>query len=97
MQHSASPGFLVSRTTIPFGRYGPGSTCGRIGRLAAGMHRLGYDLQLAQYDERGWRATFYTSGMEHPPTGALGTSWKTFVEKRRNSITIGAATHERSA
>ena len=44
-----------------------------------------------------WRATFYTSGMEHLPTGAIGTSWKTFVEKRRNSITIGAATHERSA
>ena len=61
------------------------------------MHRLGYDLQLTQYDERGCRATFYTSGMEHPPTGAIGTSRKTFVEKRRNSITIGAATHERSA
>lgn len=44
------------------GRYGPGSTCGRIGRLAAGMHRLGYDLPLTQYDERGWRAAFYTSG-----------------------------------
>jgi len=24
------------------------------------MHRQGYDLQLTQYDERGWRATFYT-------------------------------------
>jgi hypothetical protein len=29
------------------------------------MHRQGYDLQLTQYDERGWRATFYTTGMEH--------------------------------
>jgi len=24
-----------------------------IGRVAAGMHRQGYDLQLTQYDERG--------------------------------------------
>jgi hypothetical protein len=38
-----------------------------IGRVAAGMHRQGYDLQLTQYDERGWRATFYTTGMEHSP------------------------------
>ena len=33
-----------------------------IGRIAVGMHRQGYDLQLTQYDERGWRATFYTTG-----------------------------------
>jgi hypothetical protein len=26
------------------------------------MHRQGFDLQLTQYDERGWRATFYTTG-----------------------------------
>jgi hypothetical protein len=28
-----------------------------IGAVAVGMHRQGYDLQLTQYDERGWRAT----------------------------------------
>src|SRR5499426_3921220 len=39
-----------------------------IGRIAVGMHRQGYDLQLTQYDDRGWRATFYTTGMEHSPT-----------------------------
>ena len=33
----------------------------------------GYDLQLTRYDEKGWRATFYTTGMEHSPTGATGT------------------------
>jgi hypothetical protein len=32
------------------------------------MAHQGYDLQLTRYDERGWRATVYTSGMEHPPT-----------------------------
>jgi len=31
------------------------------------MHRQGFDLQLTQYDERGWRATFYVTGMEHRP------------------------------
>jgi hypothetical protein len=29
------------------------------------MHRQGYDLQLTQYADRRWRATFYTTGMEH--------------------------------
>jgi len=29
-----------------------------IGHIAVGMHRQGFDLQLTQYDERGWRATF---------------------------------------
>jgi len=41
--------------------------------VAVGMHRQGYDLQLMQYDDRGWRAKFYTTGMEHSPTSATGT------------------------
>jgi len=44
-----------------------------IGHVAVGMHRQGFDLQLTQYDERGWRATFYATGMEHSPTSATGT------------------------
>src|SRR5262245_1228719 len=32
-----------------------------IGHVAVGMHRQGFNLQLTQYDERGWRATFYTT------------------------------------
>ena len=40
-----------------------------IGHLTVGMARRGYDLQLTRYDEKGWRATFYTTGMEHSPTG----------------------------
>ena len=47
-----------------------------IGRVAVGMHRQGYDLQLTQYDGRGWRATFYTTGMEHSPVSAIGTGWE---------------------
>ena len=34
-----------------------------IGRIAVGMAHQGCDLQLTRYDERGWRATFYTTGM----------------------------------
>ena len=37
------------------------------------MARQGYDLQLTRYDERGWRATCYTAGMEHSITSATGT------------------------
>ena len=47
-----------------------------IGRIAVGMAHQGYDLQLTRYDERGWRATFYTTGMEHSPTSATGTAWE---------------------
>ena len=35
-----------------------------------------YDLQLTRYDDHGWRATFYTTGMEHSPTSATGTAWE---------------------
>jgi hypothetical protein len=43
-----------------------------IGHIVVGMARQGYDLQLTRYDERGWRATFYTTGMEHSPTSEIG-------------------------
>jgi hypothetical protein len=47
-----------------------------IGRIAVGMARQGFDLQLTRYDDRGWLATFYTTGMEHSPTSATGTAWE---------------------
>jgi hypothetical protein len=47
-----------------------------IGHVVVGMARQGYDLQLTRYDERGWRATFYVTGMEHSPTGATGSAWE---------------------
>jgi len=47
-----------------------------IGDITVGMAHQGYDLQLTRYDERGWRATFYTSGIEHSPTSATGTAWE---------------------
>ena len=47
-----------------------------IGDIAGGMSRQGYDLQLTRYDERGWRATFYPTGMEHSATSATGSAWE---------------------
>ena len=47
-----------------------------IGHVDDGMHLQGYDLHLTQYDERGWRATSYTTGLEHSPTSATGTAWE---------------------
>jgi len=47
-----------------------------VGDVVHGMARQGFDLQLTRYDARGWRATFYTSGMEHSITSATGTGWE---------------------
>ena len=47
-----------------------------IGAVVAGMARQGYDLALTRYDERGWRATFYPTGMEHSATSATGSAWE---------------------
>ncbi len=41
-----------------------------------GMARQGFDLQLTRYDEKGWRATFYTTGMEHSITSATTSAWE---------------------
>ena len=47
-----------------------------IGAVERGMAHQGFDLQLTRYDEKGWRATFYTTGMEHSPTSATGAAWE---------------------
>src|SRR5881397_242740 len=52
-----------------------------IGHVVVGMARQGYDLQLTRYNEKGWRATFYTTGMEHSPTNATGTEWEHAVAR----------------
>ena len=33
-----------------------------VGELAEGMHRIGWDLQLTEYGDGHWRATFYVTG-----------------------------------
>jgi hypothetical protein len=47
-----------------------------IGLVAVGMARQAYDLELIRFDGRGWRATFYVTGMEHSPTASTGTAFE---------------------
>ena len=65
-----------------------------IGLVAAGMARQGYDLSLTRYDDRGWRATFFVTGIEHAPTGATGsafepTPWLAVQRAAWNALLIG--------
>ena len=47
-----------------------------IGAVERGIATRAYDLQLTRYDARGWRATFYTTGMEHSITSATASAWE---------------------
>jgi hypothetical protein len=40
------------------------------------MARRGFDLQLTRYDDRGWRATFYVTGIEHSITADTASAWE---------------------
>jgi hypothetical protein len=70
-----------------------------LGLVAGGMARQGYDLSLTRYAERGWRATFYVSGMEHAATTATEsafapTPWA--AVQRAAQDTLRAHTREES-
>jgi len=45
-----------------------------VGQIAEGMHRAGWDLQLTEYGDGHWRATFYVTGQAHSIVG--GTTWE---------------------
>jgi hypothetical protein len=45
-----------------------------VGQIADGMHRAGWDLQLTEYGDGHWRATFYVTGHAHSLIG--GTAWE---------------------
>jgi hypothetical protein len=45
-----------------------------VGLLAVGLHRIGYDLNLRQYGDGHWRATFYVTGAAHSIVG--GSAWE---------------------
>jgi hypothetical protein len=47
-----------------------------IGLIAAGMARQDFDLQLIRFDGRGWRCTFYVTGIEHSPVASTGTAFE---------------------
>jgi hypothetical protein len=40
------------------------------------MEHQGFDLQLTRDDARGWRATFYPTGMEHSITSFAASAWE---------------------
>jgi hypothetical protein len=40
-------------------------TWGGVGAIVTGLHRTGYDLDLRQYGDGYWRATFYVTGIAH--------------------------------
>ena len=48
-----------------------------VGLIAVGLHRQGWDLQLTEYDDGHWRATFYLTGMAHSIVG--GSAWEPTV------------------
>jgi hypothetical protein len=48
-----------------------------VGLLAVGLHRTGYDLDLRQYGDGHWRATFYVTGFAHSILG--GSAWEPTV------------------
>ena len=45
-----------------------------VGLVVAGLHRQGGDLQLTQYGDDPWRATFYVTGPAHSIVG--GSAWE---------------------
>jgi len=50
-----------------------------VGVLAAGLHRVGYDLRLIQQGDEGWHAAFYITGQIHAILGGQAdapTPWR---------------------
>ena len=48
-----------------------------VGLLAVALHRVGYDLDLRQYGDGHWRASFYVTGFAHSILG--GSAWEPTV------------------
>jgi hypothetical protein len=58
------------------------------------MAHQGFDLQLTRYDARGWRATFYPTGIEHSITSATAsafepTPWRAVQDAARDALRRG--------
>jgi len=45
-----------------------------VGLIAVGLRRQGWDIQLTQYGDGNWRATFYVTGAAHSIVG--GSAWE---------------------
>jgi hypothetical protein len=62
-----------------------------VGLLAVGLHRIGYDLDLRQYGDGHWRATFYVTGIAQPILG--GSAWEPTVWRAVQLAGWGALQH----
>jgi hypothetical protein len=52
------------------------TSCRRSKKIEEGRSDLPLVIEGSSRGDRGWRATLYTTGMEHSPTSATGTGWE---------------------
>jgi hypothetical protein len=60
-----------------------------VGDVVTGMARQDYDLELTRFNGRGWRATFFVTGMEHSITNATGSAFGADAVARRAGGGVG--------
>ena len=66
-----------------------------VGMLAIGLHRVGYDLDLRQYGDGRWRATFYVTGLAHSILS--GSAWEPTVWRAVQRAGWDALKHRETA
>jgi hypothetical protein len=66
-----------------------------VGLLAVGLHRAGYDLDLRQYGDGHWRASFYVTGLAHSILG--GSAWEPTVWRAVQRAAWDALKHRETA
>jgi hypothetical protein len=66
-----------------------------VGLLAVRLHRIGYDLDLRQYGDGHWRATFYVTGIAHSILG--GSAWEPTVWRAVQRAGWDALQHHETA
>jgi hypothetical protein len=60
-----------------------------VGLLAIGLHRIGYDLDLRQYGDGRWCASFYVTGFAHLTLGRSSgeaTAWRAVQRTGRDAM-----------
>ena len=66
-----------------------------VGVIVTGLHRTGYDLDLRQYGDGHWRATFYVTGIAHSILG--GSAWEPTVWRAVQQAGWDALKHRETA
>ena len=76
----------------------PTSVFDQFGDVAVGMHKAGWDLQLTEYGNGWWRATFWVTGFAHSITGGSAyeaTAWGAVQRAAWEAVNNGAAGNRR--